>query len=96
MKTEQRIALKTMAMKAKVANYIRKSLYKKRLEQISSTDKITIFDTIFQMNHEMHYELKAYKQKRETKAERDRLRIERGWKAKIKSPKLKIDLVVSK
>lgn len=96
MNKEQKIALKTMAMKARVANFIRKELYKTRLDQISTLEKIAMFDKIFQMNHEMHYELKAYKWKRETKAERDRLRVERGWKPKIKTPFIKKDLVVSK
>lgn len=96
MKQEQRIALKTMAMKARVANFIRKELYKAHLDQITKERKIEVFDKLFKLNHDMHYELKAYKWKREVKAERDRLRVERGWKPKIKTPFIKKDLVVSK
>lgn len=71
------IALKTLAMKARVYNYIRKTLYKKKLEQISDKEKIEIFDKIFAMNFETHWELNAYKNKRSYKAEIQRLREER-------------------
>lgn len=96
MKKEKQVALKTMAMKAKVANFIRTTLYKKRIDQISVVEKTMIFDTIFKMNTEMHNELNAYKQKRQDKAQRDLLREARGWKPKIKSPNTKINLVDSK
>lgn len=61
-------ALKTLAMKARVYNKIRTFLYKQRLENIKPQSKIDFFDQIFQMNHETHWELIAYKKKREDKA----------------------------
>ena len=81
------IQLKTMAMKARVANFIRKELYKARLDQISKERKIELFDQIFQMNHAMHYELLAYKNKRKEKAYIHAERIKRG-----KLPKKKVSL----
>jgi hypothetical protein len=77
MKKETKVALKTLAMKARVYNYIRKELYKKKIEDISAEEKIILFDTIFAMNKESHWELNFYKEKRQTKAERDRLREQR-------------------
>lgn len=61
--------IKTMAMKAKLANYIRKTLYKKHLTALSGADKVAIFDQIFGLNLQMHSELNAYKRKRKDKAE---------------------------
>jgi hypothetical protein len=74
---QQKIALKTLAIKARVYNHIRKTLYKKRLENITEKEKIEFFDLLFSMNQEAHYELNAYKRKRQDKAEIQRLREER-------------------
>lgn len=63
------IALKTLAMKARVYNKIRTFLYKQRLENIKDKTKIEFFDEIFQMNHETHWELISYKRKRQDAAE---------------------------
>lgn len=81
MKKEQSIALKTMAIKARVANKIRTELYKEKLDKISTEEKIKFFDLIFQMNYDAHNELVAYKWKRQQKAEIERLRkinLEKG------------------
>lgn len=59
---------KTMAMKARLANYIRKTLYKKHLQTLSDKEKVAILDQIFGLNLQMHWELNAYKQKRKDKA----------------------------
>jgi len=57
-----------MAMKARLANHIRKTLYKKHLSNLSDEQKIAMFDQIFGMNLQMHWELNAFKQKRKDKA----------------------------
>ena len=58
-----------MAIKARLANHIKKTLYKKRLDLISHSDKVKMFEEIFQLNSEMHWELNDYKQKRKEKRE---------------------------
>lgn len=72
-------------MKARVYNHIRKSLYKKRLEQITPSEKVKLFDEIFEMNHTTHWELNSYKQKRKEKAAIHKARVERGYKFKKKT-----------
>ena len=59
----------TLAIKARLANHIRKTLYKKHLKEISDQDKISMFDQIFGLNLGMHWELNAYKSKRKDKAD---------------------------
>jgi hypothetical protein len=81
------ISLKTMGIKARVANFIRTALYKKRLQQITDKEKIELFDKIWKLNDDAHFELNMYKSKRKAKAEIWRLREERGWKPKVKTPK---------
>lgn len=87
MTKDKRIALKTLAMKARVYNYIRKTLYKRKLEDISIDDKVTIFNEIFGMNKITHWELKFYKGKREYKEHIYQERVKRGYKFKTKTPK---------
>lgn len=79
--------LKTLAMKAKLANYIRKTLYKKQLDKLTQKEKLDIFDVIFSINKEMHYELLAYKSKRKDKKELYEARVKRGYKFKKKTSK---------
>lgn len=74
-------------MKARVANFIRKELYKERLENISKDEKIAFFDKVFEMNDAMHRELRAYKWKREWKADIEKEREKRGYKPKKKTTK---------
>ncbi len=66
---QNKIAMKTMAIKARVYNFIRKSLYNQYLENISEKTKIELFDKIFGLNKEAHWELIRYKQKRQDKSE---------------------------
>lgn len=82
--------IKTMAMKAKLANYIRTTLYKKHLSNLSDKDKIAIFDQIFGLNLQMHWELNAYKQKRKDKA---KLLKKRKEAPQTKSMKKKLGLI---
>jgi hypothetical protein len=84
------IAFKTMAMKARVYNYIRKTLYKKKLEEINIQEKEAIFNEIFSMNRATHWELKFYKGKREYKEHIYQERVKRGYKFKTKTPKPEI------
>lgn len=58
----------SLAMKATLANYIRKTLYKKRIEQIPDSEKLQIFEEIFSRNLAMHWELNRYKDKRKDRA----------------------------
>jgi hypothetical protein len=66
-----------MAMKCRVANIIRKEIYKKKIEDFTDKQKIDFFDEIYIEAKKMHYELQAYKSKRQKKAEIQRLREER-------------------
>lgn len=79
--------LKTLAMKARVANQIRKTLYKKRVDQITDKEKIQIFEEIFQLNSLMHWELIAYKRKRQEKKAIYEDRVKRGYDFKKKTSK---------
>ena len=79
--------LKTLSIKARVYNQIRVDLYKKRIDQISSTEKIEFFNKIFNLNVEAHNELNAYKQKRKDKKEIYEARVKRGYKFKKKISK---------
>lgn len=79
------VALKTMAMKAKVANFLRKSFYKTKIKPeggygktlITDEEKLKLFDVIWAMSQEMHRELNAYKWKRQHKAAIQKAREER-------------------
>lgn len=87
MTKENQIALKTMAIKARVANLIRTNLYEfgttdweikyRNKKKLTEADKIRIFDMIFAANAEMHSELNAYKQDRKFKAKVQKLRLEK-------------------
>lgn len=78
-------ALKTMGIKARVYNQIRKDLYKLRLENITPQQKHLFFDQWFSLNQAAHNELNDYKAKRKAKAIINSLRIANG-----KLPKKKI------
>lgn len=79
--------LKTLAMKARLANKIRKTLYKRKLDQISDNEKVAIFNDIYAENHLMHWELISYKQKRKKKKAIYDERVKRGYKFKKKTTK---------
>jgi hypothetical protein len=72
-----RISLKTLAIKARVYNYIRQTLYKKRLEDFTDQQKIEFFNEVWMQNRAAHRELHNYKIKRQRKAEIERLRQQR-------------------
>lgn len=80
-------SLKTMAIKSRVANFIRKALYKKRLEQFSDAEIQVLFSEIHALNFKAHTELNNYKQKRKKKAAVQREREKRGYVKKVKTPK---------
>lgn len=84
---QNKVALKTLAIKARVYNQIRTDLYKKRLDKITEKEKIAFFDKIFELNREAHNELNAYKAKRQYKEKIHQDRIKRGYKFKKKNPK---------
>ena len=81
-------ALKTMAIKARVYNQIRTDLYKKYLEETTTTkyfkyevltdeEKLKLFDKWFKLNKEAHQELNTYKRKRQRKAKVEAIRAEK-------------------
>jgi hypothetical protein len=74
---QEKIALKTMGIKASVYNQIRTDLYKKRLENITPAEKEKLFDKWFGLNSLAHTELNNYKSKRQYKTKIQRLREER-------------------
>lgn len=78
-----------MAMKARLANKIRTTLYKRRLETLTDKEKVDIFDMIHKENLLMHQELNNYKSKRKWKKKINDERIARGW---VKKKKVKINL----
>jgi len=75
---QNKIAMKTMAIKARVANFLRTELYgysnndyqikygKKK--SISEIDSKAFLEKLFTLVHEMNSELGAYKRKRQDKA----------------------------
>jgi hypothetical protein len=89
-KQEKAIALKTMAIKARLANIIRTTLFEysesefqikyKGKKRLTQEDKLRIFDEIFKQNTEMHAELNAYKSKRKFKNQVEKLREEKRLK----------------
>ena len=64
---QNKIALKTLGIKARVYNHIRKVLYKKRWEDIKTNERDQILKEIFDLNHQAHWELLNYKAKRQNK-----------------------------
>jgi len=66
---------KTMAIKARLANYVRKALYKKPID-ISDKEKLGIFEQVYNLNRDTHWELLAYKAKRKQKAALLKRRLE--------------------
>lgn len=78
---------KTLAMKARVYNQIRTTLYKRNIESFSPEEKQRVFDTIFGLNAETHWELNAYKQKRRAAKALYEERVARGYKFKKKTKK---------
>lgn len=82
--------IKTLAIKARLANHIRKTLYKTRLEQISQTEKVRLFEEIFGLNSSMHSELNDYKAKRKAKIELHKKRLA---SPQTKSMKKKLGLI---
>jgi hypothetical protein len=80
-------ALKTLAMKARVYNQIRKDLYKKRLDSFTDKQKVEFFDKVFALNNETHWELLAYKEKRKDAKKLYEERVARGHKFKKKTSK---------
>ncbi len=87
---QNKIALKTLAIKARVYNKIRTHLYKKRLDSIPDFAKIQFFDEIYEANRLAHNELNAYKSKRQDKAE---LLKKRQTAPQTKSMRKKLGLI---
>lgn len=81
------VALKTLSMKARVYNQIRTKLYKKRIEDFSPESKQKMFDEIFGLNLQTHWELNNYKQKRKDKKALYEERVKRGYVFKKKVSK---------
>jgi len=74
-------------MKARVYNRIRTLLYKKQIDKISLEEKVKMFDEIFGLNLETHWELNNYKQKRKDQRALHAERVKRGYKFKKKTTK---------
>ena len=83
----------TLAIKARLANHIRKTLYKKRWENLKTEERDQILFDIFQMNKDMHWELNEYKDKRKAKRE---LLKKRQAAYPTKSMKKKLGLIPKK
>ncbi len=90
---------KTMAIKARVANSLRKEFHdlqvsktfrgisKREKENIKDDKKIEIFDKIWDEVVDMHTELCKFKVKRREKRKVEEERIKRGVKSKKKTSK---------
>lgn len=92
------VSHKTLSIKARVYNQIRKDLYKKTnediiynklrgLEFITDEQKIELFNKWFDLNKEAHNELNEYKKKRKYKKTIQEDRIKRGVTPKVKMSK---------
>lgn len=87
MKKEHKIALKTMAMKARLVNFLRTELYGysnnnyaiqyKGKKPITDEVKIKTFDEMYKILNEVNTELVLYKLKRKRRSEIERLRNEK-------------------
>lgn len=77
---------KTLAIKARLANSLRKYVYQNihRKPNPPQSIKAGIFDMWLLEIWEMHSELNAYKAKRKEKARIHAERMKRGWKPKKK------------
>lgn len=80
-------SMKTMAIKARVYNAIRKTLYKKKVEDFSNAEKIEFFNAVHVLNLNAHRELIDYKHKRRAQAKVVAERIKRGKAPKKKTTK---------
>jgi hypothetical protein len=81
------VANKTLAMKTRVYNQIRITLYKRNIDSFTLEEKQRLFDKIFGLNAETHWELNAYKQKRRDVKELYNARVARGYNFKKKTKK---------
>lgn len=91
------VQIKTMAMKAKLANSLRKrfhdvsvktrGFYKITKDTIPNVDKIIMFDKIWDEVYEMHRELRSYKLKRKEKKHIHEARVKRGYNFRKKVSK---------
>ena len=77
--------IKTLAIKARLANHIRKTFYKRKWEDLKTGERDQILKEIFDLNHAMHWELNSYKDKRRKKATIHKARVERGYNFKKKT-----------
>lgn len=68
-------SLKTMGIKARVTNIIRKDIYLTRVEDFSEKAKVALFNKWFQVAKEVHNELNTYKAKRKYKAKVEKQRL---------------------
>jgi hypothetical protein len=87
MQTQYKVALKTMAIKARLANKIRTTLYDKGVYTspkipLTDSDKIAFFDSILVDARKMHWELKVYKMKRQAAAKIEAIRAAKGNRKK--------------
>ena len=88
MKKEHKIALKTMAMKARLVNFLRTELYEygkteyeikyRGKKPLTNEVKLEIFDKMYSTLIEVSNELSLYKSKRKYRAEVERLRNEKN------------------
>lgn len=87
----------TLAIKARLANKVRTLLYKKPID-ISDKEKLELFQQIYDLNRDVHWELVDYKRKRRRKARIQAERLARGYKPKKKTTleEYKKNLAVSK
>lgn len=72
----------TMAIKSRVFNCMRKSLYKKNLGELSFLEREKLFEEFFNMTQEAHISLNNYKAKRKDKRVVQQLRADRGYQPK--------------
>lgn len=86
------VASKTMSIKARVYNQIRKDLFKEQATKnddgtivpfMTIEDKEKLFNKWFILNKEAHLELNAYKRKRQEAKSIHEQRLKNGWYEKI-------------
>jgi hypothetical protein len=87
MKKEHKIALKTMAIKARLVNFLRTELYEysgndvqikfRGKKPITDELRLQMFDKMYGMLVDVNNELSSYKTKRKYRSEVERLRNEK-------------------
>lgn len=71
------VSVKTMAIKCRVVNHLRKGFYNKQADQFTDEEKLVWFDMVYSLTKAAHIELNNYKRNRKQRAVIELLREQR-------------------